>query len=56
MNLDAFIFEQLQAIEEFERFWRDRQASEAESYPDEMTAGQWDEQLAIWRESQRRPA
>lgn len=51
MNLDAFIFEQLQAIEAFEQFWRDRQASSPQDYPDEMTAGQWDEQLSIWKEA-----
>lgn len=56
MNLDSFIFEQLQSIEQFEQFWRDQQASASQDYPDEMTAGQWDEQLAIWRESQRNPA
>lgn len=51
MNLDAFIFEQLQAIEAFEQFWRSRQTSVPQDYPDEMEAGQWDEQLAIWKES-----
>jgi hypothetical protein len=51
MNLDSFIFEQLQSIEQFEQFWRNQQASESQNYPDDMTAGQWDEQLSIWKES-----
>jgi hypothetical protein len=51
MNLDSFIFEQLQRIEQFERFWRGQQTIASQNYPDEMTAGQWDEQLSIWKES-----
>jgi hypothetical protein len=51
MNLDSFIFEQLQSIEHFEQFWRHRQAIAPQDYPDDMTAGQWDEQLSIWKES-----
>ena len=50
LTLDEFIFEQLKSLEDFESSWRELHRKNDDIYPLEMFAGDWSEQLAVWRE------
>jgi hypothetical protein len=50
LTLDEFVFEQIKSLEDFELSWLELHGKNDEIYPLEMFAGDWSEQLALWRE------
>lgn len=53
LTLDEFIFHQLKLLEDFESSWRELHLNDEKTYPLEMFAGDWLEQLEFWREHAR---
>lgn len=48
MTLDEFVESELRNIAAFRRFWINSRKNNAEHFPLEMEAGEWDEQFHMW--------
>lgn len=50
MKLQQFIQEQRDHLVAFEKHWQEQVEAGTEGYPEEMLAGDWDEQLMMFSE------
>ena len=52
ITLAAWLVERQRVLEAFAADWRSHQAQAPEDWPEEMSAGDWDEQYAAYLETQ----
>lgn len=48
MTLDEYIVEQHTMLDNFKQFWKAKQVESPEMFPNELKAGDWDEQFWIF--------